>query len=327
MERQRRGPCAPPLKLDDPPWRPATHPQHFVLARACRWRSERANYDGPGGWSPPLIGAWSTAALLPRSLCLQAVRDLQRGDTAHFVHLDGNLLVADSAKGTVFLNFMIQGSLNISGDVQPAPDRPYPSVAAATVVGLTDHDINVMDDQSVVITDYYSEQIKTGHLTMSGSGKSGRSPGRVTISAVKSSCYTSSEITVNNYHGSLIYANSLFFEGPPVVIAQSGAALVNITMLGNGFNGSSIKQALTWELGAGGRGRNSAVGNLVPCMNCKTPLPALLYPDTEAAAASGGAATTNGTIAAAIDDWRRLGPSIPADPLSVSSRAFRSRPI
>ena len=64
-----------------------------------------------------------------------------------------------------------------------------------------------MDDQSVVITDYYSEQIKTGHLIMSGSGKPKASPGRVTISAVKSDCYKPNEITVDNYHGTLVYAN------------------------------------------------------------------------------------------------------------------------
>jgi hypothetical protein len=125
----------------------------------------------------------------PLAVCLQLeIRNLQQGDTAHFVHLDGNLHVADSAAGTVFIGFMIQGSLNISGAVQPAVDRPYPSVAAATVVGLTDHDINVLDDQSVVITDYYSEQIKTGHLILSGSGGGTGEPGRVTISAVKSDC-------------------------------------------------------------------------------------------------------------------------------------------
>ena len=42
-------------------------------------------------------------------------------------------------------------------------------------------------------------------------------------------------------------------------------------------------------------------------MNCEPPISSLLYPDIEATAANGGAATTNGTIAAAIDDWRRLG--------------------
>jgi hypothetical protein len=127
---------------------------------------------------------------------------------------------------------------------------------------------------------------------------------------------TSREITVDNYHGSLVYANSLFFEGPPVTIAQTGSAPVNITMLGNAFNGSSSAQALTWQLDSGGRGRQSAVGNVVPCMNCKLRttsagveigLPNVTYPEMIADDAFGGEGTTNGTIAAAIGDWRRLG--------------------
>lgn len=75
----------------------------------------------------------------------------------------------DSAAGTIFINFMIQGSLNVSGAEKPQADRAFPSLGAATVVGLTDHDLNVHDSQSVVITDYYSEQIKTGHVYLSGS--------------------------------------------------------------------------------------------------------------------------------------------------------------
>ena len=75
----------------------------------------------------------------------------------------------------------------MSGKTLPSLTQPYPSVGAATVVGLTDHDINIHDDQSVVITDYYSEQIKTGHLTLLGSGANGGGDGgRVTIAAVKS---------------------------------------------------------------------------------------------------------------------------------------------
>jgi hypothetical protein len=184
----------------------------------------------------------------------------------------------------------------------------YPAVGAATVVGLTDHDVNVMDDQSLTITDYYSEQIKTGHLSLAGTEATDGRPGRVTIGAVKSNCYTAKEIAVENCHGSLVYASSLFFEGPPVAITQSGMAAVNITMLGNAFNGSSANQALRWVLGPGGTGRNSAVGNLVPCMNCKNVTDQeVRYPDVHAMEAYGGAATTNGTISAAIDDWRRLG--------------------
>ena len=123
------------------------------------------------------------------------------------------------------------------------------------MVGLTDHDLNVHDDQSLVITDYYSEQIKNGHVYLSGAavntqaeeagagsdavagggsggggGSAGTLPGRVTIAAAKSDCYTPAEMTVENYHGTIAYSNSFFFEGPPVVITQRGAAEVNITL-------------------------------------------------------------------------------------------------
>ena len=90
--------------------------------------------------------------------------------------------------------------------------------------------------------------------------------------------------------------------------------MVNITMLGNGFNGSSPDQAVRWVLGPGAKGRNSAIGNTVPCMNCRPTaslpvagLAKMVYPEMTASSANGGVATTKGTIAAAIDDWRRLG--------------------
>ena len=91
---------------------------------------------------------------------------------------------------------------------------------------------------------------------------------------------------------------------------------MNITLLANAFNGSSPSEALQWDIGPGALGRNSAVGNLVPCMNCiadrfpggnATQMPRMRLPDICADESHGGAATTNATIMAAIDDWRRLG--------------------
>lgn len=173
-------------------------------------------------------GCWNATGMV--------VKDLPKGDVVHFIHLDGNLKIHDSAAGTVFANFMIQGSLNISGNVRPRADREYPSVAMATMVGLTDHDLNIHDDQSAVMTDYYSEQIKTGHAFLSGNGAShGQAGGRVTVAAVKSNCYTNNEITIDNWHGTVAYSNSFFFEGPPVQITQRGGAIVNVTMWGNAF--------------------------------------------------------------------------------------------
>lgn len=100
-------------------------------------------------------------------------------------------------------------------------------------------------------------------------------------------------------------------------------------MLGNAFNGSSSRQALRWDLDTGGQGRNSAIGNVVPCMNCKPAIPNGTYPELQAVKAAGGAATTNGTIAAALNDWRRLGRldlllNHPASP--AASGAFASTP-
>jgi hypothetical protein len=56
----------------------------------------------------------------------------------------------------------------------------------------------------------HSEQIKTGHMFLSGTGggRDSAEPtagGRVTVAAVKSQCYTANEVTVDNYHGTLFY--------------------------------------------------------------------------------------------------------------------------
>lgn len=226
------------------------------------------------------------------------VHGLAEGDMVHFIHLDGNLEVDDSASGTVLLNFMIQGSLNVSGNTLPNLDNPFPSVGALTMVGLTDHDMNVNDDQSAVVTDYYSEQIKTGHLRLSGSGASSGHPGgRVTISAVKSQCYTPDEITAVNYHGSLYYSSSFFFEGPSVRITQRGATEMNISIVGNAFWGDT-DAAVTLDLASGAEGRVTAIANLLANYSGGPQNRSL--PEQRHAG-------TDGAIAAALLDFRRLG--------------------
>ena len=282
-------------------------------------------YDGVFTTDQP--GGWFSSGVV--------VRNLPAGDCVHFVHLDGNLAVQDSSEGTVFANFFIQGSLNISAPrgtpqhagAEVSEEEPHPSVGIATMVGLTDHDLNVKDDLSVVITDFYSEQIKTGHITLSGasnpntaaiagtgvaagsrggaaaaeasSTKGSKVPGRVTIAAAKSQCYTPYELTVDNYFGTIVYANSFFFEGPRPAITQTGDAEVNITLLGNAFWGDN-SSALAWHLGAGAAGRNSAVGNLIADYGPGAPPQNQSYPDIRNSA-------TNGTIANALADFYKLG--------------------
>lgn len=78
-------------------------------------------------------------------------------------------------------------------------------------------------------------------------------------------------------------------ESPTPVITQKGAAEVNITFLGNGFWGSPI-----WNLSSGAIGRNSMFENIFAAPGEE--VANVIRPEI-----------TNQTVAAALDDFRRLG--------------------
>ena len=107
----------------------------------------------------------------------------------------------------------------------PAATVSTPSVGFLTFIGLVDdYDVIVEDDQSVVISDLYAEQLKQGHLLLSGTGK-GTAAGRVTIQGVKSSA-TADWAKIDNYYGSLFYMSSCFLSMAcatcPWTITQQG---------------------------------------------------------------------------------------------------------
>eukprot|EP00040_Diaphanoeca_grandis_P030532 m.180568 g.180568 ORF g.180568 m.180568 type:complete len:835 (+) comp32026_c0_seq2:65-2569(+) len=253
----------------------------------------QTTYDGIYTSGPNGENMWSSPGMV--------VDGLRASDVVHFVHVDGNVAIKNSAAGIVLIGFMIQGNLNISGKVQPDLAQQYPAIGVTTLVGLLDHDLDVSDDQSIIISDFYSEQMHSAHIELSG-GASGSKPGRVTIAAVKTQGYTSNCMSINNYQGDVFLSASFFFGGPTPAITQKGSAQVSITLLGNAFMADNTTSALTWDLASGGKGKNSAVGNLLadygtaiePIMNNK------VYTDI---LWSG----TNATIAVAFDDLRRLG--------------------
>ena len=141
------------------------------------------------------------------------ITGLAAGETVHAIHLDGNVNVSDSAAGTVLVGMMIQSSLHINKGASSAgtlsqqavparsPTDP-PPLGFLTFIGLVDdYDVVAQDDQSVVIEDLYCEQLKVGHLLLSGSG--GTVPGRVVIQGIKSESDTAAYALIDNYHGSL----------------------------------------------------------------------------------------------------------------------------
>eukprot|EP00040_Diaphanoeca_grandis_P030531 m.180555 g.180555 ORF g.180555 m.180555 type:complete len:813 (+) comp32026_c0_seq1:65-2503(+) len=250
----------------------------------------QTTYDGIYTSGPNGENMWSSPGMV--------VDGLRASDVVHFVHVDGNVAIKNSAAGIVLIGFMIQGNLNISGKVQPDLAQQYPAIGVTTLVGLLDHDLDVSDDQSIIISDFYSEQMHSAHIELSG-GASGSKPGRVTIAAVKTQGYTSNCMSINNYQGDVFLSASFFFGGPTPAITQKGSAQVSITLLGNAFMADNTTSALTWDLASGGKGRNSAVGNLLADYNTGG-VNNHVYPDT---VWSG----TNVTIAVAFDDLRRLG--------------------
>eukprot|EP00041_Stephanoeca_diplocostata_P036905 m.1367649 g.1367649 ORF g.1367649 m.1367649 type:complete len:138 (-) comp24953_c0_seq15:2487-2900(-) len=89
-------------------------------------------------------------------------------------------------------------------------------------------DIIVNDDQSVVITDNYAEQMTEYHVMLSGSGS--KTPGRVSLQAAKTEISGQNKmfVAVDNYHGSLFYGSSFFMEKVMVFRFQENRRIVGV---------------------------------------------------------------------------------------------------
>jgi hypothetical protein len=214
------------------------------------------------------------------------ISGLAAGETVHAIHLDGNVNVSDSAAGTVLVGMMIQSSLHINKGTAATPAGRSPTdpppLGFLTFIGLVDdYDVVVQDDQSVVIEDLYCEQLRTGHLLLSGSGAENTVPGRVVVQGVKSNSYTSAFAEIDNYHGSLYYQSSGFLEKsfPAWEFTQTGSAEFNMTLIANDFD-TNDADFLKITMGAGGKkGSLNLIANSasnfsdIACGQASPPLP------------------------------------------------------
>jgi len=127
----------------------------------------------------------------------------------------------------------------------------------------------------------------------------------VTIAGVKSGSCTGKEIEVDNYHGSLYYSSTFFLmkmSGPFTSLSQRGTATVNISLVGSALVGDNATEALTVDLDPKGTAKLSTIGNVLADYGSAA-IPGgqtVRYPDRTTSA-------TNGTTAAALGDFRRLG--------------------
>ena len=271
------------------------------------------------------------------------VASLMKGETVHAVHLDGNLNVSGSEAGTVLVGMIIQSTLHVNNAagrgattaeasataVVPRSRAPTdgPPLGILTFIGLIDdYDVVVRDDSSVVIEDLYCEQLKVGHLLLSGSSSlankpssdssSGTGPGRVVIQGVKVAVTSPAVATIDNYHGSLFYMSGMFMDkndrwvNPSEpnqkgftkwLFAQTGSAEFNLTLLGNDFD-TQTPEYLRVSMGEGGKkGSLNLLANLASNfsnLDCGESFPPLADQVED---------PSMWLVHQALDDFRRLG--------------------
>ena len=268
------------------------------------------------------------------------VASLVKGETVHAVHLDGNLNVSGSEAGTVLVGMIIQSTLHVNNAagrgattaeasataVVPRSRAPTdgPPLGILTFIGLIDdYDVVVRDDSSVVIEDLYCEQLKVGHLLLSGSSlankpsdSSSGTPGRVVIQGVKVAVTSPAVATIDNYHGSLFYMSGMFMDkndrwvNPSEpnqkgftkwLFAQTGSAEFNLTLLGNDFD-TQTAEYLQVSMGEGGKkGSLNLLANLASNfsnLDCGESFPPLADQVQD---------PSMWLVHQALDDFRRLG--------------------
>src|SRR6185437_4872751 len=205
-----------------------------------------------GGGGVNAIDILQTSSGKPSSVCYDRVwvwgmyqnKPLERGlrlvglgkqDRVHFREVNGNIHITDSAAATIYLGLSYEGTLLVEGK-SPARDGFLGgSVRLGTV---TDPALWVMDNQSIVMSDFYVES--SLHIIRL-SGDATLPPGRVTLQGAKFeiSKPENNGTEIDNYHGELLLGPYQFYVGNPIHhFVQHGDAPFALTLVGGLFYNS-----------------------------------------------------------------------------------------
>eukprot|EP00041_Stephanoeca_diplocostata_P036907 m.1367853 g.1367853 ORF g.1367853 m.1367853 type:complete len:882 (-) comp24953_c0_seq26:1953-4598(-) len=291
-------------------------------------RGAKCKYDGVYLTDSNNRAFWNSTGLF--------IDNLGKGDVAHIVHLDGNLNVTNCAAATVLVGMMIESTFTLNGPAKhgtgsrnmdqnheerlvvdhstmpasvssssPPPPLPPLGVGILTIVGLVRMaDIIVNDDQSVVITDNYAEQMTEYHVMLSGSGS--KTPGRVSLQAAKTEISGQNKmfVAVDNYHGSLFYGSSFFMEKeyPSWEVKQTGSQQFDMQLFGCAFNQGSKAPPVVFSLDSGGKtGDQTLFGNQLCNFTDSSLGENQTMPNTDVTAEA------MALVSLSFDDFRRLG--------------------
>ncbi len=240
----------------------------------------RMTYDG--------VFVYGTYQKQPVRQGLQLV-DLGPDDVVVMPDVTGNLRFTNCGRATVLVNVSYEGSVVIEG-TEPIRDGLLGfQTRLATIVT---HGLNVRDNQSVVMSDFYIEQADNGLVFAGGPGLP---PGRATIQGGKLHFHdvvgSGTALSIDDYCGQISLGHQQFYREPAAVkVRQRGDCPVELVILGSCFYGVTLD--IQQEAGL----RLTLAGNVA---GGKTPAP----PEVSDRLPSGAMAR----LAAALDDLRRLG--------------------
>lgn len=205
---------------------------------------------------------------------------LPAGSVVHGVHVQGNLRVTDCSAATLLFRTSYEGTITVEG-ARPLEAEGFLGVLMRLGT-LCRPTLHVLDNQSIVMSDFYNEQTDQ-HLLIEG--RPGQPEGAVTIQGAKMHLGTDSPaIEVNGYAGRIYYGQSQFYIEPKQPrLVSTGEARLDLILAGHFWYNTTPRLELAPST------RLTLIGNRG-------------VPDDAVADGS-----VLGTMASVLDDLRRLG--------------------
>lgn len=156
-------------------------------------------------------------------------------------HVQGNLVIRDSARATLLFETSYEGTVTVEGGV---PLRDGFTGFQTRLGTVTRPGLRVRDNHSLVMSDFYVEQ-SDQYMTLEG--RLGQPAGRVTIQSPKMHMFTQEPVlAISNYTGEVYWGQSQFYIDPkePRFLA-TGDRPVRLTLAGHFWYDTKP----CWELG------------------------------------------------------------------------------
>jgi len=160
--------------------------------------------------------------------------DLPHGSVIDAPHVQGNLRITNCARATMLFRTSYEGTITIEGAATPRDGFLGFLTRLTTTANPT---LQVRDNQSVVMSDFYGEQIDK-HVIFEG--KPGQPEGAITLQGPKIHTWTQEPVlTVNDYSGRIYYGQSQFYTDPKEpCFLSSGTQPLRLILAGHFWYGT-----------------------------------------------------------------------------------------